>query len=225
MEFLKVILGEELYKQFETAVNSYNGNEANKDKQIKLANLASGEYVGKGKYDALNELLKGKETELTTANSLIADLKKGTKGNEELQGKISNYETVVVPQLQQKLQEVREQSAVKIGLLAAKCTDVPYVTFKLMEKLKEDKKTLELDDNDNIKGWDDMLSGLKTQLPTHFESASGDDGGYRVLDPNKLEKGDPKEHTPTKEDFLKMSYEERVALKQKNEELYKKLKG
>ena len=41
MEFLKEILGEELYKQFEEKVNAYNGNEANKDKQIKLANLSS----------------------------------------------------------------------------------------------------------------------------------------------------------------------------------------
>ncbi len=49
MEFLKEILGEELYKQFEEKINAYNGNEANKDKQVKLANLSSGEYVGKGK--------------------------------------------------------------------------------------------------------------------------------------------------------------------------------
>ena len=223
MEFLKV-LGEELYQQIVAAINSHNGNEANKDNQIKLANLATGEYVGKGKYDALNDLLKGKDTELATANGLIADLKKGTKGNEELQGKISNYETVVVPQLQKQLQEVREKSAVKIGLLAAKCTDVEYVTYKLMEKLKTEGKTLELDDNDNIKGWDDVISGLKTQLPTHFESASGDGDGYQVIDPNRLDKGDPKDHTPTKEEFMAMSYEQRVALKQKNEELYKKLK-
>lgn len=223
MEFLKV-LGEELYQQIVAAINSHNGNEANKDNQIKLANLATGEYVGKGKYDALNDLLKGKDTELATANGLIADLKKGTKGNEELQGKINNYETVIVPQLQQQLQEVREKSAVKIGLLAAKCTDVEYVTYKLMEKLKTEGKTLELDDNENIKGWDDVISGLKTQLPAHFETASGDGDGYQVLDPNKLDKGDPGEHTPTKEEFRAMSYEQRVALKQKNEELYKKLK-
>lgn len=34
MEFLKAILSEELYKQVETALNAYNGNEANKDKQV-----------------------------------------------------------------------------------------------------------------------------------------------------------------------------------------------
>ena len=93
MEFLKEILGEELFNQFVAKINAYNGNDANKDKQIKVGNIASGEYVGKGKYDALQELLKGKETELATANGLIADLKKGTKDDEELQGKITTYES------------------------------------------------------------------------------------------------------------------------------------
>ena len=45
MEFLKAILGEELFSQFAEKLNAYNGDEANKDKQIKLANLGGGEYV------------------------------------------------------------------------------------------------------------------------------------------------------------------------------------
>ena len=61
MEFLKEILGEELFTQFESKINEYNGNEANKDKQVKIGNLGSGEYVGKGKYDALQEALNGKD--------------------------------------------------------------------------------------------------------------------------------------------------------------------
>lgn len=68
MEFLKEILGEELFKQFETAVTAYNGSEANKDKQIKLANLGGGEYVGKGKYDALQAELE--KTKLENAIQL-----------------------------------------------------------------------------------------------------------------------------------------------------------
>ena len=44
MEFLKEILGEELFKQIENAINAYNGSEANKGKEIKIANLNSGEY-------------------------------------------------------------------------------------------------------------------------------------------------------------------------------------
>ena len=168
MEFLKELLGEELFAQLESKINEHNGNEANKDKQIKIANLGSGEYVGKGKYDALNELLKGKEMELATANGLIADLKKGTKGNEELQGKITTYETQVAD-LQAELQETKIKSAIKVALLSEKAVDVDYLTFKLNEKLKEKGETLELDENENIKGWDDKLSGLKTQFPTMFE--------------------------------------------------------
>ena len=96
MEFLKAILGDELYSQFESKINEYNGTESNKDKQVKIGNLGSGEYVSKSDYDTLNETLKGKETELATANTLIADLKKATNGNEDLQAKISGYETDII---------------------------------------------------------------------------------------------------------------------------------
>ena len=92
MEFLKQILGEELYGKIRRKGNAFNGDEANKDKQIKIANLGTGRYIGKGKYDALQALLDGKTNELTTANNLIADLKKSNKNDEELQGKITTYE-------------------------------------------------------------------------------------------------------------------------------------
>ena len=45
MDFLKSILGDNLFSQVENKVNAYNSDEANKDKQIKIANLASGEYT------------------------------------------------------------------------------------------------------------------------------------------------------------------------------------
>jgi len=185
MEFLKEILGEELFNQLAEKINAHNGNEENKDNQIKIGNLGSGEYVGKGKYDALNELLKGKETELTTANGLIAELKKGTKGNEELQKKIGDYDAQVA-ELQAQLQETKIKSAIKVALLSEKAVDVDYLTFKLNEKLKEKGENLELDENENIKGWDDKLSGLKTQFPTMFESASGE---KKVVGDNRLPEG------------------------------------
>lgn len=51
MEFLKNVLGEELFGQVAAAVNTYNGKPENKDHQVKLANLSEGQYVDKGKYD------------------------------------------------------------------------------------------------------------------------------------------------------------------------------
>lgn len=217
MEFLKAILGEELYAQFIEKINAHNGDEANKDKQIKLANLSTGEYVGKGKYEALDALLKGKETELTTANGLIAELKKGTKGNEELQGKIGEYETQVAD-LQAQLQETKIKSAIKVALLSEKAVDVDYLTFKLNEKLKEKGESLELDENDNIKGWDDKLSGLKTQFPTMFETKG--DGNKKVFGDNKLP--DENGHTSlTKSELLKKPYAERMEIYNSNPEAYK----
>lgn len=213
MEFLKEILGEELYKQFEEKVNAYNGDEANKDKQIKLANLSSGEYVGKGKYDALDELLKGKTTELETANGLIAELKKGTKDDEGLQTKIGEYETQV-SQLQEQLQETKLKSAIKVALLSEKALDVDYLTFKLESKLKEENKSIELDDNDNIKGWDDLISGLKTQFPTQFGSSV-----TKKFEEKKLEDSDDSKGL-TRAEILKKPYAERAAIYAENPEAY-----
>lgn len=219
MEFLK-ILGEELFNQVVAKINEHNGNEANKDNQIKLANLATGEYVGKGKYDDLNTQLQGKITELDTANSLIADLKKGNKNNEDLQGKITAYEGQI-EQLQAENAEIKLSSAIKFALQEAKVVDVDYMTFKLQEKLKEKGETLELDENDKLKNWEAQLEGLKTQFPTMFEAAGDGGDGYEPYDPAKLPK--PSGQTVTKEQFRAMSYEERLKLKQSNETLFNQL--
>ena len=220
MEFLKELLGEELYSQIEAKINEHNGNEANKEKQIKLANLGGGEYVSKGKHDSeiekLNNLLTGKTTELDSANNLIAELKKGTKGNEELQGKITGYETQVAD-LQKQLLETKIKSAVKVALLSEKAIDIDYLTFKLNEKLNAEGKTLELDDNENIKGWDDLLSGLKTQLPNQFESAIN-----KKVEPNRLPKPEDKASF-TKEDLLKKPYAERQKIYNENPDAYKEI--
>lgn len=221
MEFLKDLLGDDLFKQIEAKINEHNGNEANKDKQIKLANLGGGEYVGKGKFDSeierLTSLLNGKTTELDSANNLIAELKKGTKGNDDLQNKINNYETVTIPDLQKQLQDVKVKAALKVALLSEKATDIDYLTFKINEKLNEQGKTLELDENDNIKGWDDVISGLKTQFPAQFESAVQ---GIKV-DPNPLPKSEPRKEGLTRESLLKMPYAERQKIYNENPEAYK----
>ena len=221
MNFLREILGEELYSQVESKVNEYNGNEANKDKQVKIGNLGTGEYVGKGKYDALQELVNGKETELKSANDLIAELKKGTKGNEELQKKIGDYD-VQVAELQAQLQETKIKSALKVALLSEKAVDVDYLTFKLNEKLKEKGESLELDENENIKGWEDKLSGLRTQFPSMFESAGAD--GYQVLGDNRLPGGDDS-NALTKEQFEKMGYQSRLKLKNEQPDVYAQMTG
>lgn len=209
MEFLKEILGEELFNQVAEKINAHNGNEANKDKQIKIGNLGTGEYVGKGKYDALQELVNGKETELQSANNLIAELKKSTKGNEELQGKITGYETQVAD-LQAKLQETERNYAFDLLLMDSGVTDKDereFLTYKYQSMMKEKGEALELDENKHIKGADGIVESLKTMRPKAFESSSNDK--YKVLDDNRLPDGDNDRNTEPQSlaEALKMQYE------------------
>lgn len=221
MDFLKEILGEELFAQVKEKIDAHNGDEANKDKQIKIGNLGSGEYVGKGKYDALQEAMTGKDTEITNANNLIAELKKASKGNEDMQKKFTEYEAENA-KLQAELAETKMKAALKVALMTEGAVDVDYLTFKLNEKLKEKGEALEVDENDNIKGWTDKLSGLKVQFPTMFRSASSE-GDKKILE-NKLQHG-TNEQTITKEQFQKMGIEERSKFKAENESLYKQYTG
>ncbi len=206
---LEELLGEELYKQVQAKLDEVNGKEPDKMKHVRYADLSEGNYVGKMKYDTdiekLNHIISGKDTELETANGLIAELKKGTKGDEEMQGKIAGYETQVAA-LQKQLQETKIASAVKVALLSEKAADVDYLAYKLNEKLKEKGETLELDENDNIKGWNDILSGLKAQFPTMFETAGND---VKNILENKLPNGEPDRTAEPKslEEALRQEYE------------------
>ena len=217
MEFLKELLGEELFNQLAAKINEHNGNEANKDNQIKIGNLGKGEYVSVGKYNALQEALNGKDAEITNANNLIAELKKASKGNEEMQQKFTEYEAENA-RLQQELKETKVKSAIKVALLSEKAVDVDYLTFKLNEKLKEKGESLELDENENIKGWDALKDGLKVQFPTMFESAGTNK--MKVLGDNRLP-GSDNHDTLTKEGLLKMPSAERARIAQENPEGYK----
>lgn len=152
-------------------------------------------------------------TQHTEATKLIEELKKGSKGNEDLQKKITDYESQV-ENLQAELQKTKIESAVKVALLSAKAKDVDYLTFKLKEKGE-----LKLDEQGNIKGIDDMLAGLKTQFPTQFESES-----QKKIDENKLPNGDDNKKV-SQEDFNKMGYQERLKLFQESPETYNELSG
>ena len=218
MEFLKAILGEELYNQFISKINEFNEDEANKDKQIKLANLTDGAYVSKDKYTSLETDLSGKDAELIKANNLIEELKKSTGKDEETQQKITAYETEIAD-LKKENAELKTENALKFALVAAGAVDVDYLVFKAKEKGE-----IKLGDDGKIKGEDDLISGLKTQHPTMFEASNGNQqqSGSRKILENNLPGGD-KDKTVTKEQFLKMGYNERMKLKEENPELFKQL--
>ena len=155
--------------------------------------------------------LKGEHDTLSSqygeATKLIETLKSSNKGNEALQGKITEYEGEIA-KLQAENTALKTDNALKFALKDAGAVDVDYLVFKAKEK-------------GEIKGIDDLITGLKTQIPNMF-AASGDDGkgGKKILDPNNLKKGEG-EQTITREQFLKMGYEERLKFKKENPDKYK----
>lgn len=191
---LKELLGEELYKQVQAKIDEKNSAEADKLKHVRYADLSEGKYVSKEKYDSelekLNGLITGKDTEIGNATKLIEELKKASKGDEGMQQKISTYETENA-RLQRELEETKINAAIKVALLEAHVVDSDYMTYKIKTGLKEKNEELKLDDDGNIKGWDNMLTSLKAQFPTQFTASSGSDDGQRHILENRLPGGNP----------------------------------
>lgn len=216
MDFLKAILGDELYAQVEQAVNAYNGKPENKDKQIKIADLGSGEYVSKAKYTTLDAENQTNASKLTEANNLIAQLQKAAKGDETLQGQVTAYQTKV-QELETELVQTKIDAAIKVGLLAESAVDVDYLTYKLKEKGEK----LELDEQGNIKGWADKVAALKTQLPGQFTTkGKGGFEGFRPMDKSDQQQ---QQQGMTKAELLKKPYAEQLKFYNENPEGYNEI--
>ena len=200
MDFLKEILGEDLFAQVAEKINAHNGNEANKDKQIKIANLGGGDYVSKAKHDALQALFDGKDQELKAANGLIEGFQKSQKDNEAVQGQITAYKDQVT-QLQEQLKQTQIDSGLKIAFMEAGGTDIDFLIWKA--KNENGGKPLELGEDGKIKGIDDIVGGLKTSASSHFKKAVG-----VKVEENPLPPGGKREEAPqTLADALRMQYE------------------
>ncbi|MGN1120782.1 MAG: hypothetical protein ACI4RV_00365, partial [Eubacteriales bacterium] len=120
-----------------------------------------------------------------------------------------------IEQLQTELRESQINGEINAALLAAgvKADDMDYVTFKL-----KSKGALELGDDGHLKGIDDKIAALKTQLPAHFDGAAT----KKVL-VNRLPGNDDGGEPITREQFEKMGYASRVELKRTNPEQYSQL--
>lgn len=164
MEFLKSILGDELYAQFEAAVNAYNEKPENKEKPVKLADLSSGEYVGKGKYAALESDLENLKEQIKTNEATIETLKKANKDNETLQQTIKDHETTIQTlktTYEAKIKEMKIEAAIQAKLTDAKHPDLLIMKF--------DKTKLSFsEDGSQVYGIDEQLAVLKEQYKDLF---------------------------------------------------------
>ena len=212
MDFLKSILGDDLFSQVENKVNAYNSDEANKDKQIKIANLASGEYTSKNKFTDLETEKENIASQLSAVNKVIEDLRKATKTDEDLQKKVTAYESKIQT-LNEELKVTKTENALKFALVQAGAADVDYLAFKVKQKGE-----LELDENGKIKGIDDTIKDLKTQFSQQFTSSK-----ENKIDEKKLPDEDGGDKGMTKKELLAKPYAERNKIYQEDPEKFNEI--
>lgn len=137
------------------------------------------------RYAKLKEQKEQLESDLTTANKLVDDLKKSNKDTEDLQTKIDEYKTQM-DQLKADRAEEQKQYAIKEALTKEGVTDIDYMLYKLGD--------IEVDKEGNIVDLDNKVKALKESNPTFFGSEDNlkdkTPTGYQVVD-NGLENGKP----------------------------------
>ncbi len=183
MEFLKTVLSEDLYNQLTAALNTYNGKPENKEKQVKLANLGSGQYVDKGKYDTLTAEKINLEGQITTLNNTISDLKKNNADNETLQTTITNLQTELKKQ-QTANEQITKSYALKEQLTKQGVLDPDYLIYKAggLEKFNFDKEGRPIGVEEAVKPYreDTTMAHLfkqETKPPYNPNGGSGGSGG------------------------------------------------
>lgn len=162
MDFLKAILGDK-YPEFEAAIISYNALPANKDIQVKIADLGGGEYVGVGKYNAMVTERDGIQEKLTAADGTITTLKKDNKDNETLQSTITTHEGTIATMktdYDTKIKELTINTAIQ-----AKLTDTKYADLLTG---KFDKSKLTVSSDGMVLGIDEQLIGIKAAYKDLF---------------------------------------------------------
>ena len=167
MEFLKEVLGEDLYSQVSEKITTYNSDEKNKDKQVKIGNLASGNYVGKEKFDAKETEIAGLKEQLENANKEIQSYK--DMDIDSIKKSASDWETKYntdTKELQDKLAKKDYEYKVKEKVSGLKFTSESAKKSFIADLMAKELKL----ENDNILGFDDFVKEFKETDPHAFES-------------------------------------------------------
>lgn len=180
MEFLKEMLGEDLYGQVEGSVKAYNEKPENKDKQVKLANLTAGEYVGKAKYESLETEKKNLEAQISTLKGTIATLEGANKDNEELQKTITQLKEDLKRQQTENVRAMQTY-ALKEQLGKSGVTDPDYLIYRHggVEKFHFDKENNPVGVEDVLKPYreDTAMAHLfrKPEKPPYNPAGGGNE--------------------------------------------------
>ena len=162
------------------------------DEQIKSIMAENGKDIAaeKKKTETVTSELEGIKSQLTEANNTITDLKKNNGDNEALQTKVKEYEKAIETQKAENI-KLKRDSAVKLALKEAGCSDSDYFMFKFKDKI-------EFDENN-------IPKNLESIIKTERESKS-------ILFGVNVKGTKPKDggSDPEKIDLSKMTYSEMI---------------
>lgn len=179
MEFLKEILGEDLFNQVKNKVSSYN-EKVDKDKKISIANVNGGEFIAKAKYDQLKTDLDNTKTSLNTAQTTIEDLKKNNGDNADLQQKVSDYETKIANlEATGKAEKAKmlKEIAIKDALYAEKAKHPEL----LISKFDLSKIILDEKGENVVSGIEEQMKSNKETYKDLFGETEQQGGTYRYI--------------------------------------------
>lgn len=187
MEFLKEFLGDDLYAQVEAKLK---GNE-----KVKLANLASGAYVSKTKYD-------DKEEELKTANAQLANLSETVKKfeGEDIEGlkrQLTDSQTKYDEDISALQTTMKKMAAIDTWL------DAHPSKHRNLLKSQFDLNKIEIDKDGSIKGLEEQGTAITETYKDMF------------LTEQQLSEGMPQGGTPNTKNPSQMSMEEYKAWRAK----------
>lgn len=176
MEFLKEILGDDLFNQVKNKVSSYN-EKADKDKRVSIANVNGDEYVTKAKYSQLETDLNNTKTSLSTAQTTIEDLKKSNGDNADLQKKVSDYETKIA-NLEATSKEEKAKMLKKIAIKDALYAEKAKHPELLISKFDLSKIILDEKGENVVSGIEEQMKSNKETYKDLFGETEQQGGAY-----------------------------------------------
>ncbi|MGZ9532544.1 phage scaffolding protein [Staphylococcus epidermidis] len=162
------------------------------------------------KVDSLKEQLNTANEEIANRDKQIKDLQAKAGDNEELNNQLQEYKDTNA-NYEQKIKDVQLNKAIEVAL-AKENAIKPEQVIKLIDTDK-----LEVDDNGNVKGLDDYMGNFKEENSHLFEQPKPT--GNSPVDGSNPTGNDG----ITQEQFNKMTYSQKVELKNSNPDKFYQL--
>lgn len=203
-DFLKPVLGDELFSQFEEKMSGAQG--------ITLVNATDGSYIPKAKLDEERSTSKGYKGQIDelktrleelqkvaegneTLKEQIAQLQKAAEGNEALKGQIAQLQKAAEGNetLKGQIAQLQKDIARKDAAMAKQRMDYTIKDAVRSNKAKNADLVMKMIDTSKITEKDGVIYGLKEQIDALketdaylFESDGGSAGG---VDPHNDPQG------------------------------------